>query len=155
MRSSDASLRTFIVTLVIASFSFNWLWEMIQMGAYVEMAGLAWSETILRCAFAALGDLGMTLAIYGLGCLAAGQWRWGMGGGWNIYLTGALLGAIFNVAFEWKSQHSGRWSYNERMPIVPVLEVGLWPLAQLTLLVPICFTIAAWWTTATFPPRRR
>jgi hypothetical protein len=31
---------------------------------------------------------------------------------------------------------AGQWSYTQRMPIVPVLDVGLWPLLQLTVLVP-------------------
>lgn len=38
----------------------------------------------------------------------------------------------------------GRWSYNHRMPVEPVLETGLWPLLQLTLLVPAAIGIATW-----------
>ena len=50
------------------------------------------------------------------------------------------------TAVEWKALASGSWSYTDRMPIVPVLDVGLWPLVQLTLLAPAAFWIAGWWT---------
>jgi hypothetical protein len=136
----------FFAALIVAAFCFNWPWEMFQMPAYVEMAGRSWAETLLPCTLAALGDVAMTLAIYGLGALAARNWRWGVEGRWNVYLTGALLGGIFAAAYEWKSLASGRWSYNERMPVVPILGVGLWPLLQLMLLVPASWATAAGWT---------
>jgi hypothetical protein len=139
------SLWTFFAALVLVAFGLNWPWEMVQMPAYVEMAGRSWAETVLPCALAALGDVAVTLTIYGLGALAAGQWRWGVEPRWNIYATGALLGGLVATALECRFLASGRWSYNERMPVVPILGVGLWPLLQLTLLVPISWAIAAWW----------
>src|SRR5438093_1174795 len=94
---------SFFAALITATFCLNWLWEMVQMPAYVEMVGRSWAETILPCTIAALGDVAMTLAIYCLGALAARNWRWGVEGRWNVYLTGALLGGIFAAAYEWKS----------------------------------------------------
>ncbi|MBI2806606.1 MAG: hypothetical protein HYX68_16620 [Planctomycetes bacterium] len=144
MRSPDTSLWMFLLALTLSAFGLNWLWEMFQMPAYTEMAERSWAETALPCAFAALSDVAMTLAIYGIGCLAAGNWRWGVERTWNIYLTGTLLAGLFATALEWKFLGSGRWSYNERMPIVPILGIGLWPLMQLMLLVPLSWFIAAW-----------
>lgn len=141
------SLWGFLAALSFSSFALNWLWEMLQMPAFVEMAGRSWTETALPCAGAAVGDVAITLGIYGLGALAARSCCWGLEGVWNVYLTGTLLGGIFAATFEWYSMASDRWSYNERMPIVPVLNLGLWPLLQLMLLVPISWAIAAWWAT--------
>lgn len=138
-------LGSFFMLLALAAFSLNWLWEMVQMSAYAEMAESSWRETALLCARASLGDVAMTFGIYGLGALAAGRLRWGMEGKWNVYAAAALLGAVFAAAFEWKALSSGRWSYTSQMPIVAVLGVGLWPLFQLVLLVPVSFTIAVWW----------
>jgi hypothetical protein len=87
----------------------------------------------------------VTLAVYGLGALAAGRWRWGVRPRWNVYATGAVLGGLVATALECRFLASGRWSYNERMPVVPILGVGLWPLLRLTLLVPAAWAIAAWW----------
>lgn len=146
MRSSDTSLWSFFAALTLSAFGLNWLWEMFQMPAYTEMVERTWAEAALPCARAALGDVAMTLAIYGVGCLAGGTWRWGVERRWNIYFTGTLLGGLFATALEWKFLGSGRWSYNERMPIVPILGVGLWPLMQLMLLVPLSWFIAARWS---------
>jgi hypothetical protein len=46
----------------------------------------------------------------------------------------AAVGALGAVGLEWYALASGRWSYNERMPIVPLVNVGLWPVLQMTLL---------------------
>jgi len=93
-----------------------------------------------------VGDVGITLAVYGIGALAAGQLGWGMTGKWNVYATAAVLGGVSAAAFEWFSLATGRWSYTHRMPVVPVLGVGLWPVLQLTLLVPAALWIARWFT---------
>ena len=48
--------------LVLAAFGLNWLWEMVQMPAYVQMAGRSWTEATLPCALASLGDVPWTLS---------------------------------------------------------------------------------------------
>ena len=146
-RTPSESTWSFFAALVLSAFGLNWLWEMIQMPAYVEMAGRSWGETALPCARAALGDVAMTLGIYGIGSLSAGRSSWGMDHQWNVYLAAALLGGLCAAAYEWNSLATGRWSYNEHMPIVPVLGVGLWPQLQLMLLVPSSLGVAAWWSS--------
>lgn len=136
---------SFFVVLYLAAFGLNWVWEMAQMAAFVEMAGRPWQDTVLTCTRATLGDVVITLAVYGVGALAAGRLGWGATRTWNVYATAALLGGACAVAYEWYSLATGRWTYNEQMPIVPVLGVGLWPLLQLTLLVPAVLWIAWWW----------
>lgn len=78
------------------------------MPTFVEMAGRSWWETALPCARAALGDVVMTLCIFGLGALAARNWYWSLEVAWNAYLTGAMLGAVFAAAYEWNSLASNR-----------------------------------------------
>jgi hypothetical protein len=82
----------------------------------------------------------VTFAVYGVCALAAGRCR--LAGRWNEYTAAALLGGACAVAYEWKALASGWWSYSNRMPVVPLLGVGLWPLLQLTLLVPLDFWLA-------------
>lgn len=146
MRAAETarSLRWSLVALVLAAFSLNWLWEMVQMPAYAEMAGRSWWDTLQLCTVATLGDVVITFAVWGVGALAAGQVWWGVTGKWNVYATAALLGGAVAVVIEWRALASGRWSYTERMPVVPFLGVGLWPLLQLSLLVPATLWVAAW-----------
>ena len=133
---------SFFAMLSFTAFAMNWIWEMVQMPAFVEMAGRTWRETALDCTAATLGDVAMTLAICGIGTLAAGDLRWGMRGNWNVYVATALLGGLCAAAFEWFAQATGRWTYNEKMPVVPGLKLGLWPLLQLSLLTPLSFWTA-------------
>jgi hypothetical protein len=135
----------FFAALVVTAFGLNWLWEVLQMPAYADMAGRPPYAVALLHIVPALGDVALTLAVYGMGALAAGDPRWGMKGRWNVYATAGLLGGACAVAIEWKALASGRWSYSDRMPVVPLLDVGLWPLLQLTLLVPLSLGAAAWW----------
>lgn len=135
----------FLAALAVSSFAMNWLWEMVQMPAYAEMAGRSWWETVPRCTAASFGDVGLTLGVYAIGALAAGRLAWGVAGTWNVYAASALLGAVIGAAIEWRFLSLGRWSYTDRMPVVPVLGVGLWPFLQLTLLVPASLAVAGWW----------
>lgn len=139
-------LWTYFSALIVASFGLNGLWEMAQMPAYVEMAGRTWREMLWPCTIATLGDVALTFAILGVGALAARQVRWGMSGKWNVYATAALLGAACAVVIEWNAVATGRWTYSGRMPIVPVLGVGLLPFLQLSLLVPGALWVARWWS---------
>ena len=147
MRSGHVSrsLWPFFAALALAAFCLNWPWEMAQMGAYVEMAGRGWWDVLLPCTQAALGDVALTFAVWAVGALAAADVCWGMTGRWNVYLVAALLGGARALAYEWKALGSGRWHYTDRMPVLPVLGVGLWPLLQLMLLVPLALGLARWW----------
>jgi hypothetical protein len=139
---STSSVALFCATLGVSSFALNWLWEMLQMPAYVEMAGRSWAQTAGLCTRAAFGDVVLTFGVFGLGSLAAGRLRWSSDGEWNAYAAAALIGATFATVIEYHALAMGRWSYTNYMPIVPALGIGLWPLLQLTLLAPAALWIA-------------
>ena len=115
---------------------------MAQMAAYVETARHSWTSTLSFCTVAAVGDVGIILGIYAAGALAAGNIGWGLCGRWNIYATASVLGLAYAALVEHAALAAGRWSYTERMPVVPGLGAGLWPLLQMTLLPPLTFWIA-------------
>jgi hypothetical protein len=133
----------FFAALVAAAFALNCLWETVQMPAY-EPPARACASTALAHVVPSLGDGALTFAVYGVCALAAGRWR--LAGAWNEYAAAALLGGGCAVAYEWKALASGWWSYSDRMPIVPLLGVGLWPILQLTLLIPFALWMATWWS---------
>jgi hypothetical protein len=139
----------FVVSTVLASFVVNEIWEMAQMSAYVETAGYSWTSTLGRCTRAAVGDVGIILGIYAAGALVSGDPGWGLRGRWYRYATTAVLGLAFAVLVEHAALATGRWSYTERMPMVSWLDVGLWPLLQMTLLPSLAFLFARWWGRST------
>ena len=135
-------VRRFLATVPVAAFVLNWLWEMAQMTAYREMAIRPWRDTASLCTRAALGDVAITLLIYATGALAARTLIWGFPAAWNVYSTVALLGALHAFWIERAAIASGRWTYTQMMPVVPILNVGLWPLLQLTVLTPLTLWLA-------------
>ena len=136
---------SYLAILAAAAFGLNWPWEMMQMPAYAEMVGIPWQQTVGQCTLATLGDVAITLAVFGVGAVAAGRLQWARDGV-HVYIFAAILGAACAVAYEWRAIGWGRWSYSEVMPIVPVLDIGLWPLMQLALLVPAALSVANWCT---------
>ena len=142
MQSNLASRLPFLLLLACTAFPLNWLWEMLQMPAYAEMAGLSWWTTALRCAVAALGDVALTLAVYGYGALATGRLRWTRDAKWRQLTAVAVLSAVVGSAVEWQALFADRWHYNEQMPVVPLLDIGIWPLLQLPLLVTLSVAFA-------------
>lgn len=142
--SSVRPIRVFFVTLVLAAFLLNWLWEIAQMPAYAVPARTLGASALAHV-MPGLGDVAITLGVYGIAALADGRLSWGMSGGWHVYTTAALLGGASATAYEWIALAQGWWSYSDLMPVVPVLGVGLWPLLQLTLLIPAAVRCAVWW----------
>ena len=138
-------LGRFLATMVLASFVLNEVWEMAQMSAYVQTAGHPWMSTLGPCTRAAVGDVEIVLGIYAACALAIGDLGWGLRGRWNIYATAAVLGLACAALVEHAALAAGRWSYTESMPVVSVLDAGLWPLLQMTLLPPLTFLFARWW----------
>jgi hypothetical protein len=138
-------LARFYATTLLAGFVLNEIWEMAQMSAYVETGGRGWTSTLGLCTWAAAGDVAITLGILTAGALAAGDLCWGLRARWNLYAAAAVLGLAYAVLVEHAALAAGRWSYTERMPVVPGLGAGLWPLLQMTLLPPLTFWIARRW----------
>ena len=129
----------FYGVLSAIAFGLNWIWETGQMFAYGAEGGGSWTKSFLFCTFASVGDAIVTIAIYVfLKFLVKSS-------GAKFYLCAAILGALCAVGFEWFAFRFGLWSYGEQMIVLPVINVGLLPFVQLTLLVP-----SAIWLTGKF-----
>lgn len=116
---------------------------MAQMPAYKEMAGRPFLKTMVRCTPATLGDIAITFWIYAIGALGARALSWGLQPRWNVFFAVALLGAMHAVWVEQAAIASGRWSYTPAMPIIPRLGVGLWPVLQLLVLLPLTIGLSS------------
>lgn len=134
--------RTYLIVTVVVAFGANLIWEMAHMRAYRELESQPWRETLAGCAAAALGDVVLTWIPFALGAVVSRSLRWTWAGGAKTYCALAALGFATAVIGEHVALRSGEWSYNERMPIIPGIEVGAWPVLQLTLLVPLSFGLA-------------
>lgn len=130
-----------LARLFAISFCINWFWETLQMPAYAALAQQPWYETVLGCTVASVGDGVATVIAYALGAVVSARLRHRLRAGVSGYAALAILGAAIAVAVERFALHAGSWSYTEQMPIVPGLEIGLLPLLQLTILIPLSYAL--------------
>ena len=132
------------VTLIFfVAVALNYLWELGQSPLYAGMDrfGLA----LWHCFVASSGDGLLVLLIFAAGRLAFGKGDWyerpGAGGRLLTLAAGVLIG----VGVEWAALRFGYWEYGAAMPYVPLTRVGAAPVAQMLLLPPLVFYIAARW----------
>lgn len=135
-------MRRYFVALSIIGFVLQWTWEMAQMFAYQAMAGQPWQRTVLTCTFATIGDILATLLVYSFIAIVRWNSRWVLQATSGDYVWAALAGMLIAVVTEKLARAYGQWSYTDLMPVVPFIEVGLLPLAQLTILIPITLWLA-------------
>ena len=142
-RLTGQELSRFFIGMAVVSFLLHWIWEMSQMPAYKDLAGRPFLQTAARCSPAVLGDVVITFWIYAIGALAAHSPSWGLQPRWNVYVTVGLLGVMHAVWIEQAAVASGRWAYTQAMPLIPRLNVGLYPVLQLLVLTPLTVALSS------------
>ncbi len=113
-----------VASIFIISFTLNLIWENLHAFLYSGYQGGKITEFILLRA--TLGDAIMItlIALPFIFLNSFKKYTW-------IIIP---IGIILTVSIEWYALGTGRWAYNEYMPIVPYLQVGLTPLVQLGVL---------------------
>jgi len=120
------SLR-FLSYLFIVAFLLNFVWEFFQAPFYQfsQPKNLLWYS---------LRDGLMIVVLY----LAVGSvlrnWRWGRRFNSRRLILLWVLGAVWAIALEYFSLDASRWTYSVEMPLLPFLNVGLWPVLQMLIL---------------------
>ena len=133
-----------MATLFAISVPLNFLWELAQMPLYVEEGKLL--EFARHCIVPSLGDGLIVLMIFGAGWRVFRRADWFFRPRAFAYPLMLTTGLLIAVVIEWIAVYGlGRWSYTARMPLLPILGVGLSPVLQMLLLPPVIFKAAAWW----------
>src|SRR3989344_348856 len=113
-----------VFLIFLLSFILNLVWENFHSLLYAGyMDGKITEFILLR---ASVGDA-IIITILSLPFMFVPILK---GKSWLIIFVGILI-AIF---IEWYALNTGRWAYNQYMPIIPILGVGLTPTTQLGLL---------------------
>jgi hypothetical protein len=106
------------------SFALNFIWENVHSLLYTAYQGGPITEFILLRA--TLGDAVM-LTVLAIPFIYIAALRRRL---WLVVPVGVALA----VWIELYALGAGRWSYNELMPLVPFVQVGVTPTVQLALL---------------------
>ena len=132
-----------LISIFIVAVLLNYLWELAQAPLYVGLQDYD-TRVFWHCFVASLGDGIMVLLIVAAGWITLRQPDWFVRPGVPGYLVMIAAGLFLAVVVEWMAVHKlQRWAYADRMPTVPGLGIGLVPIAQMLILPPLIFRIAA------------
>jgi hypothetical protein len=135
------TLRT-IAAVFIVAVAVNYPWELAQAPLYEGVSDF--NLALRHCFVASLGDGLLVLLIFGAGWAALRRSDWFVNPGRRGYLVMLASGLVIGVVVEWTAVHvMGRWAYAPLMPVIPILDVGLAPVAQMLALPPLIFRAIA------------
>jgi len=129
-----------LAVLALVSFALHVVWESLHIRLYTGYEHLSPSMPVTL--FATLGDVMYTLIVVGGVSLARRSFAWLSRLGRTEVLVLAVIGFVIAVFVELKGLGLGRWEYLPTMPIIPILNVGLSPILQMTILLPLSIFLA-------------
>ena len=130
-------MRKIITNLIIVSFILHVVWENAQAPLFLGYE--SFFQHFILCLLGTIGDLVITLFVYILITLLKRDQNWLVS--LDIRDLFVLTVTSFFVAV-WIEQHAllfGKWGYTNLMPIVPYFKVGLTPILQMSILLPLSF----------------
>jgi Cu/Ag efflux protein CusF len=142
MPSRALATWTILAVVFAVAVGFNFPWEILQARLYRMETGRL--PVWLHCFRASLGDglLVLFILVSGAGIMQGLDWfrRPGLRG----YAWMLASGLTLSVIVEWIAVHVlNLWSYTPAMPLLPGLRIGLVPIAQMLMLPPAIFAVAA------------
>lgn len=123
-----------IIFLSLIAFILHIIWENAQAPLFQGYA--SFSQHFLACLFGTVGDIAITLFVYVIVALLKNDFNWIASQNKKDIAVLAVIGFFVAVGIEWRALLSDRWAYNDAMPLIPYLKVGLLPIIQMTLLLP-------------------
>ncbi len=134
-------LRTCTI-LILVSFGLHFVWEYIHSGLYAGYEH--WTLGYPPYLLGTVGDVLYTLGAFALVSAIKKTYEWVNESTMADYFMLVTVGALIALFVEYKGLALDRWEYLPGMPIIPFLGVGLSPVLQMALLLPITFALTQW-----------
>ena len=126
--------------MAVISFILNEVWELLQMplysSAYYNLGH------VVFCTLGALADMIMVLLLYVCFGFIYKNPFWIWQSNWFKIFVVMLTGAVGAVLSEKRHLKIGSWAYDQSMPIVPFVNVGLSPFLQFFLLPVVIYFLS-------------
>ena len=132
--------KQFFLIMTIISFILNEAWELLQMPLYEQP--IYKIGHIAFCTLGALADTIMVLLLYILFAFVYKNAFWIKQNSWVKICIVMLTGAVGAVFSEKRHLLIESWSYDQSMPIIPFVHVGLSPVLQFLLLPVIIYFLS-------------
>lgn len=126
----------FIFLLCVVGFFLHLFWEYFQCGPYFLHLQIPASFSAMI--MAALGDLIMMVIVYLFVSVTFRSFSW-FKRDWNFQVFRVLVAASIALAIivEIWAISTGRWTYTDKNPLIPILGVSVLPVLQMALINPI------------------
>jgi len=124
--------------ITAAAFVLHLVWENAQAPLYAGYQ--SFSAHFPLCLMGAAGDVAVTLFVLAFMLLLKREIPQTA----RDFIALAVIGFGIAVLIEQRALLSGAWGYAPAMPLLPILQVGLTPILQMTILLPLSFYLAAY-----------
>ena len=129
-----------LVIVAVTQLILHGIWEYMQCGIFYTMEGQSSFEHTQLMFSATTGDVGIAMTLFIILVIGNHNWNWFLGN-WDrkdkiIMILYALFVSFF---FEVHALYHGRWGYSSQMPLFPGTNIGLLPVVQLLILLPLGF----------------
>ena len=116
--------KSLIIWISLIAFVLNFIWENLHAGLYAEYDYFMKSIYFLGCT---LGDVALTFIIYGLVAVVLKDRYWIRNFNFRSFVIVLIMAGLVAFVAEWVAVELNFWSYNDKMPIIPFLGIGLSP----------------------------
>lgn len=128
------------MSIGLIAFVLHFVWETSHVGLYTGYEHITRLPITL---YATLGDVAYVLIAVFAVALFKRSLAWLDAPSQKDIIFLGTVGLLIALFVEYKGLMLGRWVYTEAMPIIPLLNVGLSPLLQMTMLVPLSVWLSA------------
>lgn len=134
-----------VAIVFLVTVALNYIWEIAQAPLYAGSD--QWGSVWWHCFIASLGDGILVWIIVAIGWAVFRRVDWYRYPTGKTYGLMLLTGLCIGLGVEWVALHVlDRWSYDSRMPLIPILGIGLVPVLQMVVLPPLIFRFASKWS---------
>jgi hypothetical protein len=128
------------ILIFATGFLLNLIWETAQRPLYKGF--ISYIDSFWGCFVASIVDAVTVLLLYVFFAWWFKSLNWIKHLNWKIAALLILTGGAIAVGFEQWAFALDQWNYTERMPVVPIINIGLSPLLQLMLLPLMSYLIS-------------
>ncbi len=125
------------INLCFFSFFLNFFWEVVQTYFYT-LKDSPFSKMLYGWFHCTLGDVILTIGSFWLVSAASRNRKWLLKVNRLNFIGFIMVGVVYAVLSEWANVHMFKsWGYNQSMPIIPWVQMGLTPFLQWIFIPPI------------------
>jgi hypothetical protein len=138
----SAFYRYTLWVFVFGFFLHTW-YELFHSGLYTDFSEFDYLLIVVIIFISAIADGFISvLLLFVATLLRRGKWDWTPPWDRRAAVLIVAIALLVQGTGEWVAITTDRWGYNQYMPVVPGLGVGLTPLLQMPLLILITFWLA-------------